>query len=75
MSTERPHTFNPKPTLCTYSYLRLRGLTWSGSTLARMEKKALFPARIHPSGGRRIAWLVEEVDAYFDALAARGGEA
>jgi prophage regulatory protein len=55
--------------LITYARLRERGIPFSRTHLARLERDGRFPRRVRISA-RRIGWLSDELDEFLQARAA-----
>jgi predicted DNA-binding transcriptional regulator AlpA len=50
---------------------RIKGIPYCRDHLRRKVKAGEFPRPIELSGGHRLAWIEEEVDAYLEALVAK----
>ena len=61
--------------LLTYPELRIKkGIPYTRQHLSRLEKKGLFPRRVH-IGDNRVAWVEDEIDDRIEAIAAERGQA
>ncbi|MDZ4867624.1 MAG: AlpA family phage regulatory protein [Alphaproteobacteria bacterium] len=57
--------------LLTREDLHERGIRYSNVHLLRLEAAGQFPRRVPLGGGRNVAWLAGEIDAYVTAAIAR----
>lgn len=61
--------------LLGFEDLKARGIKFTRDHVRRLGKAGRFPRPIHLGGGRRIAFVEAEIDAYVEAqIAARDAE-
>ena len=64
---------NTESILLSYEDLRRIGISFSKEHLRRLEAQGRFPSRRRPTE-RRVAWRLDEVQAWIDALPTKHGE-